>query len=154
MESTNESKIKNIDLHELGRHQLDLAEVEMPGLMACRAEFGPSKPFKGARIAGSLHMTVQTAVLIETLHDLGADVRWCSCNIYSTQDEAASAVVKKGTAVVFAHKGMTQEEYWENTLSALTWPDGRGPTTIVDDGGDATALLLLGLKYEILYAEK
>lgn len=99
-----------------------MAEVEMPGLMACREEFGPKKPFEGARISGSLHMTIQTAVLIETLHALGARVRWCSCNIYSTQDQAASAIAKAGTANVFAWKGETLKEYWELTLNCLTWP--------------------------------
>lgn len=117
----------------------------MPGLMACREEFGPKKPFSGARISGSLHMTIQTAVLIETLEALGAKVRWCSCNIYSTQDHAASAIAKAGTANVFAWKGETLEEYWDLTLDCLTWPEGQGPTLIVDDGGDATLLVLLGL---------
>ena len=146
-----ESKIKDISLHETGRQEICLAEVEMPGLMSCREEFGPSQTLKGARIMGSLHMTIQTAVLIETLADLGADVRWCSCNIYSTQDQAAAAVVKKNTAKVFAWKGETLEEYWDLTMSAITWPDGYGPHQIVDDGGDATILLIEGLKWEKIY---
>ena len=120
----------------------------MPGLMASREEFGPSKPFAGARISGSLHMTIQTAVLIETLQALGAQVRWCSCNIYSTQDHAASAIAQAGTANVFAWKGETLQEYWDLTLDCLSWPNGQGPTLIVDDGGDATMLVLLGLEAE------
>lgn len=141
-----ESKIKDISLHETGRQEINLAEVEMPGLMSCRTEF--ANQLKGARIMGSLHMTIQTAVLIETLHSMGADVRWCSCNIYSTQDQAAAAVVKRNTAQVFAWKGETLEEYWDLTLNALTWPDGYGPHQIVDDGGDATILLIKGLETE------
>ncbi len=131
-----------------GRKEMDLAETEMPGLMALRKEFGPQKPLKGSRIMGSLHMTIQTAVLIETLVELGADVRWVSCNIFSTQDPAAAAPVvgPKGVAV-FAWKGETLEEYWWCTLQALRWPDGRGPTLIVDDGGDATLLVHKGLEY-------
>ena len=116
------------------------AEAEMPGLMACRAEFGPSQPFKGVRIAGSLHMTIQTAVLIETLVALGAEVRWCSCNIFSTQDHAASAIARD-SADVFAWKGETLEEYWWCTEQALTWPDGEGADLLVDDGGDATLII-------------
>eukprot|EP01017_Pseudomicrothorax_dubius_P003540 TRINITY_DN10530_c0_g1_i3.p1 TRINITY_DN10530_c0_g1~~TRINITY_DN10530_c0_g1_i3.p1 ORF type:complete len:479 (-),score=149.56 TRINITY_DN10530_c0_g1_i3:92-1528(-) len=147
MESSNDFKVADLSLATLGRHEIELAEVEMPGLMACREEFGPSRPLSGARIMGSLHMTVQTAVLIETLQQLGGNVRWCSCNIYSTQDQAAAAVAKTGTAV-FAWKGETLEEYWWCTLKSLQWPDGSGPTLIVDDGGDATMLLLLGVKFE------
>lgn len=116
------------------------AEAEMPGLMACRAEFGPAQPFKGTRIAGSLHMTIQTAVLIETLVALGAEVRWCSCNIFSTQDHAASAIARD-SASVFAWKGETLEEYWWCTEQALTWPDGEGADLLVDDGGDATLII-------------
>jgi len=112
----------------------------MPGLMACRTEFGPSQPFKGTRIAGSLHMTIQTAVLIETLTALGAEVRWCSCNIFSTQDHAASAIARD-SASVFAWKGETLEEYWWCTEQALTWPDGEGADLLVDDGGDATLII-------------
>lgn len=116
--------------------------------MSLREEFGAKKPFKGARISGSLHMTIQTAALIETLHCLGARVRWCSCNIFSTQDEAAAAIAKAKTAVVFAWKGETIEEYWQLTKQCLTWEDGKGPELIVDDGGDATILLIEGLAAE------
>ncbi len=144
------------ELASLGRKEIDLAEDEMPGLMALRARYGQSKPLAGAKIMGSLHMTVQTAVLIETLVDLGADVRWVSCNIYSTQDSAAAAVVvgrggsldKPIGTPVFAWKGETLPEYWWCTVEALTWPDGSGPDLIVDDGGDATMLIHLGTKYE------
>ena len=122
----------------------------MPGLMACRAEFGGAQPFKGARIAGSLHMTVQTAVLIETLTALGADVRWCSCNIFSTQDHAAAAVARD-TAAVFAWKGETLEEYWWCTEQMLTWQDGEGADLLVDDGGDATLLIHEGVKAEAAF---
>jgi adenosylhomocysteinase len=121
----------------------------MPGLMACRAEYGPTQPLEGSRISGSLHMTIQTAVLVETLIELGAQVRWCSCNIFSTQDQAAAALVKAGKSTIFAWKGETLEEYWELTLNCLTWPGGKGPTTIVDDGGDATILLLKGRECEL-----
>lgn len=143
-------KVKDITLADWGRKEIELAEVEMPGLMACREEFGAQQPLKGCKIMGSLHMTIQTAVLIETLRALGADVRWCSCNIYSTQDQAAAAIAKSGTPV-FAWKGETLEEYWECTLDAIQWPDGSGPTTIVDDGGDATMLILQGVKFEEAY---
>eukprot|EP00960_Hanusia_phi_P052865 761706-Hanusia_phi.AAC.4 len=147
-----DSKVKDMSLAEFGRKELDIAEVEMPGLMNTREEFGPKKPLKGVRVMGSLHMTVQTAVLIETLHELGADIRWCSCNIFSTQDHAAAAVVAKKTAKVFAWKGETLEEYWWCTLQALTWPDGSGPQMIVDDGGDATLLIHEGVKREKEFA--
>jgi adenosylhomocysteinase len=133
-------KVKDIAEADFGRLEIELAEAEMPGLMSCRAEFGPSQPFKGARIAGSLHMTVQTAVLIETLTALGADVRWCSCNIFSTQDHAAAAIARD-SAAVFAWKGETLEEYWWCTEQMLTWPDGEGADLLVDDGGDATLLI-------------
>mmetsp|Transcript_14753 Transcript_14753/g.12569 ORF Transcript_14753/g.12569 Transcript_14753/m.12569 type:complete len:476 (+) Transcript_14753:113-1540(+) len=146
-----ESKVADISLHEWGRKEIEIAEVEMPGLMACREEFGPSQPLKGCRLMGSLHVTIQTAVLLETLEALGADVRWCSCNIYSTQDQAAAAIAHKNTAKVFAWKGETCDEYWWCTLQALTFEDGKGPHTIVDDGGDATMLLLHGVKWEEEY---
>ena len=148
-------KIADISLAEAGRHQIRLAEHEMPGLMSLREEFGASQPLKGARIAGSLHMTVQTAVLIETLTALGAEVRWASCNIFSTQDEAAAAVVVGHGTVedpqgvpVYAWKGETLEEYWWCTDQALRWPDGAGPNMILDDGGDATLLVHLGVEME------
>lgn len=141
-----------MSLAEWGRKELDLAEVEMPGLIAIRKEYGPSKPLKGARISGSLHMTIQTAVLIETLHELGASVRWCSCNIFSTQDHAAAAIAAAGTGVVFAWKGETLEEYWNLTLDCLTWENGEGPDQIVDDGGDATILCIEGLAAEKAFA--
>jgi adenosylhomocysteinase len=146
-----ESVIRDLELAEWGRKEIELAEVEMPGLMASRTEFGTSKPLAGAKISGSLHMTIQTAVLIETLEALGAEVRWCSCNIYSTQDQAAAAIAKAGTCAVFAWKGETLEEYWDCTLKCLTWPGNDGPTIIVDDGGDATLLIHEGVKAEIAY---
>jgi adenosylhomocysteinase len=120
--------VADISLADFGRKEIEIAEIEMPGLMACREEFGPTQPLKGARVVGSLHMTVQTAVLIETLTALGADVRWCSCNIFSTQDHAAAAIARDESAAVFAWKGETLEEYWECTLNAVTWPvdDGKG----------------------------
>ncbi|HNX58107.1 MAG TPA: adenosylhomocysteinase [Spirochaetota bacterium] len=141
-------KVKDIGLAELGRKQLVLAENEMPGLMAAREKYGKEKPFKGLKIAGSLHMTVETAMLIETLYALGADIRWASCNIFSTQDEAASAIAAAGTAKVFAWKGESLEDYWWCTEQMLTWPDGSGPDLIVDDGGDATLLIHEGVKAE------
>jgi len=141
-------KVKDISLAELGRKELQLAENEMPGLMALRQKYGSQKPLKGMRISGSLHMTIQTAMLIETLHHLGADIRWASCNIFSTQDHAAAAIAKAGTAAVFAWKGETLEEYWWCTEQALIWPDGSGPDLIVDDGGDATLFVHMGVKAE------
>jgi adenosylhomocysteinase len=152
-------KVKDLGLATLGRDEIRLAEHEMPGLMAIRAQYGPSQPLAGAKIMGSLHMTVQTAVLIETLAHLGADVRWVSCNIFSTQDHAAAAVVvgrpeNNGSVAnprgipVFAWKGETLEEYWWCTSEALMWPDGSGPNLIVDDGGDATLLLHKGKEFE------
>ncbi|MEQ1856188.1 MAG: adenosylhomocysteinase [Longimicrobiales bacterium] len=148
-------QVKDLTLAAWGRNEIRLAEHEMPGLMAARAEYGPQQPLAGLKVAGSLHMTVQTAVLIETLADLGADVRWCSCNIFSTQDHAAAAVVvgRKGTpedpkgSAVFAWKGETLEEYWWCTDQMLTWPDGSGPDLLVDDGGDATLVLHKGVEY-------
>ncbi|EER20553.1 conserved hypothetical protein [Perkinsus marinus ATCC 50983] len=146
-------KVADIGEAEFGRKEITLAEVEMPGLMASRKEFGPSQPLKGANITGSLHMTVQTAVLIETLKELGANIRWCSCNIYSTQDHAAAAIAKAGSANVYAWKGETLEEYWWCTEQALTWPHADGPDLIVDDGGDATLLIHEGVKAEKAYKE-
>src|SRR3982074_895889 len=139
--------VKDIGLADWGRKELDMAETEMPGLMAIRKEYGPKKPLKGARIAGSLHMTIQTGVLIETLKALGADVRWASCNIYSTQDHAASAIAKAGTPV-FAIKGESLEEYWDYTAKIFEWGDGGEPNMILDDGGDATLLVHLGARAE------
>src|SRR5690349_23397686 len=152
-------KVKDLSLAELGRKEIRLAEHEMPGLMTLRKRYTGKKPLAGARVMGSLHMTVQTAVLIETLTDLGADVRWVSCNIFSTQDHAAAAVVvgrpetggtpadPKGTPV-FAWKGETLEDYWWCTKEALVWPDGGGPTLIVDDGGDATLFVHKAYEFE------
>src|SRR3954467_14538124 len=131
--------VKDIGLAKWGRKELTMAEIEMPGLMATRAEYGPTKALKGARIAGSLHMTIQTAMLIETLKALGADVRWASCNIYSTQDHAAAAIAANGTPV-FAHKGETLDEYWEYTHRIFEWPGNTNANMILDDGGDATLL--------------
>jgi adenosylhomocysteinase len=148
-------KVKDLGLAKWGRSEIRLAEQEMPGLMAAREEYGPQQPLAGLKVAGSLHMTVQTAVLIETLMDLGADVRWASCNIFSTQDHAAAAIAvgRKGTvdhpkgAAVFAWKGETLEEYWWCTDQMLTWPDGSGPDLMVDDGGDATLLIHKGVEF-------
>ncbi|THG13685.1 hypothetical protein TEA_007424 [Camellia sinensis var. sinensis] len=150
--SGREYKVKDMSQADFGRLEIDLAEVEMPGLMSCRTEFGPTQPFKGARITGSLHMTIQTAVLIETLTALGAEVRWCSCNIFSTQDHAA-AVIARDSAAVFAWKGETLQEYWWCTERALDWGPGGGPDLIVDDGGDATLLIHEGVKAEEEYAK-
>jgi adenosylhomocysteinase len=140
-------KVADISLADFGRKELNIAQYEMPGLMSLRNKYGAEKPLKGAKIMGSLHMTIQTGVLIETLVELGADVRWCSCNIFSTQDHAAAAIAKAGVPV-FAWKGETLEEYWWCTEQALTWPDGSGPDLIVDDGGDATMLIHDGTKAE------
>jgi len=148
-----ESKVKDMGLAEFGRKTLDLAEIEMPGLMAARAEFGPNKPFAGLNINGSLHMTIQTGVLIETLAALGAKVRWCSCNIFSTQDEAAAAIAKANTATVFAWKGETLEEYWWCTEQMMTVPGADGCDQLVDDGGDATLLIHKGKQYEEAFAK-
>lgn len=146
-----DNKIHDITLADLGRREIDLAEVEMPGLMACRKDFGSTKPLSGARITGSLHATVQTAVLIETLKELGAEVRWCGCNIFSTQDQAAAALVKSGSCALYAWKGQTVEDYWWCILQALTWPDHTGPTLLIDDGGDATLLIHEGVFAECAF---
>jgi adenosylhomocysteinase len=155
-DGTPDFKVADLSLADFGRDEIRLAEHEMPGLMAMRAEFGDSKPLKGARITGSLHMTIQTAVLIETLTALGADVRWASCNIFSTQDHAAAAVVvgpngtvdKPSGVPVYAWKGETLPEYWWCTEQILMWPDGKGPNMILDDGGDATMLVHKGTEFE------
>ncbi|MDR0798187.1 MAG: adenosylhomocysteinase, partial [Dysgonamonadaceae bacterium] len=140
-------KVADITLAEFGRKEIKIAEYEMPGLMALRKKYGEEKPLAGARVMGSLHMTIQTAVLIETLAELGADVRWASCNIFSTQDHAAAAIAARGIPV-FAWKGETLEDYWWCTEQALRFPDGKGPSLIVDDGGDATLLIHWGYKAE------
>jgi adenosylhomocysteinase len=141
-------RVADLALAEYGRKEMQLAEREMPGLMAVREKYGPRKPLQGLKVAGSLHMTIQTAMLIETLQALGADVRWASCNIFSTQDHAAAAIAAAGSAAVFAWKGESLEDYWWCTEMALTWPDGSGPDLIVDDGGDATMFIHQGVKVE------
>ncbi len=141
-------KIADISIAGLGEKEMSLSENEMPGLMAVRTKYGPKKPLKGLKIMGSLHMTIQTAMLIETLKELGADLRWASCNIFSTQDHAAAAIAKRGSAAVFAWKGETLEEFWWCTEQALIWPDGSGPDLIVDDGGDATLYVHQGALIE------
>jgi adenosylhomocysteinase len=146
-EQTNNYNVRDISLADFGRKEIGIAEKEMPGLMATRRKYGPEQPLAGVKIMGSLHMTIQTAVLIATLVDLGADVRWCSCNIFSTQDHAAAAIATSGVPV-FAWKGETLEEYWDCTIKALIWPDGSGPDQIVDDGGDATLLIHKGVELE------
>jgi adenosylhomocysteinase len=145
--ATSDYVVKDIGLAEWGRKEISIAETEMPGLMATREEYGPEQPLRGAKITGSLHMTIQTAVLIETLTALGADVRWASCNIYSTQDHAAAAIAAAGTPV-FAVKGESLEDYWDYTHRIFEWPDGSGPNMILDDGGDATLLMHLGMQAE------
>ncbi|HRE82111.1 MAG TPA: adenosylhomocysteinase, partial [Opitutaceae bacterium] len=140
-------QVKDISLAEWGRKEISVAEHEMPGLIALRKKFGAAKPLKGVRITGSLHMTIQTAVLIETLVELGASVRWASCNIFSTQDHAAAAIAK-ARVPVFAWKGETLEEYWDLTWKAVSHPDGKGPELVVDDGGDVTLLLHKGYELE------
>jgi len=139
--------VKDISLADYGRKEISVAEQEMPGLMSVREKYGAEKPLKGVRVSGSLHMTIETAVLIETMVELGASVRWASCNIFSTQDQAAAAIAKAGVPV-FAFKGESLEEYWDFTLAALTHPGGKGPELIVDDGGDATLLLHKGYEME------
>ncbi len=141
-------KVADMSLADWGRKEMQLSEIEMPGLMELRKKYGKEKPLSGLKITGSLHMTIQTAMLIETLYELGADIRWASCNIFSTQDHAAAAIAKAGTAKVFAWKGETLEDYWWCTEMALTWPDGSGPDLIVDDGGDATLMIHQGAKVE------
>src|SRR4051794_17825123 len=145
--TTNDYQVRDLSLAEWGRKEISVAEAEMPGLMSLRQKYGAQKPLNGVRVSGSLHMTIETAVLIETLVDLGANVRWASCNIFSTQDHAAAAIAKAGIPV-FAFKGETLEEYWDFTLAALTHPGGKGPQLIVDDGGDATLLLHKGYELE------
>jgi adenosylhomocysteinase len=147
MPSTKDYIVKDIALAEWGRKEIAIAETEMPGLMATREEYGPKQPLKGARIAGSLHMTIQTAVLIETLKALGADIRWVSCNIYSTQDHAAAAIAAAGIPV-FAWKGESLKDYWDYTLKLFEWGDGGTPNMILDDGGDATLYIHLGVRAE------
>jgi adenosylhomocysteinase len=147
MSATKDFLVKDLSLAEWGRKEMDIAETEMPGLMAAREEYGPQQPLKGARIAGCLHMTIQTAVLIETLQVLGAQVRWASCNIFSTQDHAAAAIAARGTPV-FAVKGESLAEYWDYVDRILEWPGGETANMILDDGGDATVLVLLGSETE------
>ncbi len=146
-DAPNDYKIADISLADFGRKEIDIAEHEMPGLMSIRRKHASEAPLKGVRVTGSLHMTIQTAVLIETLKDIGADVRWASCNIFSTQDHAAAAIATTGTPV-FAWKGETLEEYWDCTLDALSFPDGKGPELVVDDGGDVTLLIHKGYELE------
>jgi adenosylhomocysteinase len=148
VDKTLKYKVADISLADWGRKEVRLSENEMPGLMAVRKKYGRKKPLKGLKIMGSLHMTIQTAMLIETLRELGADIRWASCNIFSTQDHAAAAIAKAGSAAVFAWKGESLEEYWWCTEQAITWPDGSGPDLIVDDGGDATFFVHQGVKVE------
>src|SRR5438309_9849762 len=140
-------KVKDISLADFGRKEISIAEKEMPGLMAIREKYAAQKPFAGVRVTGSLHMTIQTAVLIETLVDLGASVRWASCNIFSTQDHAAAAIAKAGVSV-FAWKGESLEEYWWSTYQAISHPGGKGPQLVVDDVGDATLLIHRGYELE------
>ena len=141
-------KVADMALASFGRKEMQLSEREMPGLMECIKKYGPKKPLRGLRVTGSLHMTIQTAMLIRTLYELGADIRWASCNIFSTQDHAAAAIVEQGMAKVFAWKGESLEDYWWCTEMALTWPDGKGPDLIVDDGGDATLMIHKGVEVE------
>ena len=155
--TTGDYRVADLTLADFGRKEIEIAQIEMPGLIKCREEFGKEQPLAGARVAGSLHMTIQTAVLIETLKELGSNVRWCSCNIFSTQDHAAAAIARDESANVFAWKGETLEEYWECTMNAMTWPEddgkGDGPDIIVDDGGDMTLLIHEGFKAEEAFAK-
>ena len=146
-EKKQDYKIRDINLADWGRKEIAIAEKEMPGLMAIREKYAPGKPLAGVRVTGSLHMTIQTAVLIDTLVDLGASVRWASCNIFSTQDHAAAAVAKSGVSV-FAWKGESLEDYWWCTYQAISHPEGKGPQLVVDDGGDATLLIHKGYELE------
>src|SRR2546421_9745017 len=145
--ANNDFKVRDLSLADWGRKEISVAEQEMPGLMSLRLKYGAEKPLQGVRVTGSLHMTIETAVLIETLAELGASVRWASCNIFSTQDQAAAAIAKAGLPV-FAFKGESLEEYWDFTLGALTHPGSQGPQLLVDDGGDATLLLHKGYEME------
>ncbi|HXD84539.1 MAG TPA: adenosylhomocysteinase, partial [Rudaea sp.] len=147
LKSSDDFKVADMSLADWGRKEIDIAEHEMPGLMSIRKQYAAKQPLKGVRVTGSLHMTIQTAVLIETLKDIGADVRWASCNIFSTQDHAAAAIAASGTPV-FAWKGETLEEYWDCTLAALTFPGNKGPQLVVDDGGDVTLLIHKGYELE------
>lgn len=147
MSDFSDYKVMDMKQAAFGRREIGMAEIEMPGLMALRAEFGAAKPLAGARITGSLHMTIQTAVLIETLTALGAEVRWASCNIFSTQDHAAAAIAATGVPV-YAWKGETLAEYWWCTEQALNWPDGQLPNMILDDGGDATMMVIKGAEWQ------
>src|ERR1700704_801585 len=144
---TTDFKVADMKLADWGRKEISIAEAEMPGLMSIRKKYATEKPLKGVRVTGSLHMTIQTAVLIETLKDLGADVRWASCNIFSTQDHAAAAIAATGTPV-YAWKGETLEEYWWCTYQAVSFPNGKGPQLVVDDGGDVTLLIHKGVELE------
>ncbi len=148
LDSSLEYKVADINNADFGNKEMKISETEMPGLMNAREKYGKEKPLKGLKIAGSLHMTIQTAMLIETLKELGADLRWASCNIFSTQDHAAAAIAANKSASVFAWKGESLQEYWWCTEQALTWPDGSGPDLIVDDGGDATLMIHEGVKVE------
>ena len=148
LDLTLKSKVCDMSLADFGLKDMQLSENEMPGLMAVREKYGKEQPLKGLKVTGSLHMTIQTAMLIDTLKALGADIRWASCNIFSTQDHAAAAIAHKGSAAVFAWKGENLEEYWWCTEMALTWPDGSGPDLIVDDGGDATLMIHEGVNIE------
>lgn len=151
IEKSGDYKIADLSLHEIGRKEIEIAKAEMPGLMNCRRKYIQTKPLEGKKISGCLHMTIKTAVLIETLSDQGADVRWCSDNIYSTLDHAAAALVKSGKSNVFAWKNLSYNDYWQCTLNACSWPDGSGPDSIIDAFGDLTLLISEGAKAELKY---